>query len=98
MVHGDTATRSALHAAPRDSGADAVIHFAGLAVGESVAQPLAYFDNNVVGTLRLLEAMGACGVRTLVFSSSATVYGEPQRLPLTEDHPLRHQPYGRSKS
>jgi UDP-glucose 4-epimerase len=76
-----------------------VIHCAGLkAVGESVAQPLRYYDNNVVGTLRLLEAMGACGVKTLVFSSSATVYGDPQRLPLTEDHPLSAtNPYGRSK-
>ncbi|MBC7681734.1 MAG: UDP-glucose 4-epimerase GalE, partial [Ferruginibacter sp.] len=54
--------------------------------------------NNVVGTLRLLEAMGDCGVKTLVFSSSATVYGDPQRLPLTEDHPLSAtNPYGRSK-
>jgi UDP-glucose 4-epimerase len=76
-----------------------VIHFAGLkAVGESVTHPLAYYDNNVVGTLRLLEAMGECGVKNLVFSSSATVYGDPQRLPLTEDHPLSAtNPYGRSK-
>jgi UDP-glucose 4-epimerase len=76
-----------------------VIHFAGLkAVGESVEQPLAYYDNNVVGTHRLLNAMNNCGVRRLVFSSSATVYGEPQRLPLTEDHPLSAtNPYGRSK-
>ncbi len=70
-----------------------MIHFAGLkAVGESVAQPLHYYDNNVVGTVRLLEAMGAAGVRKLVFSSSATVYGEPERLPLTEDHPLCRRP------
>ncbi len=83
----------------RESRAEAVIHFAGLkAVGESVQQPLAYYDNNVVGTLRLLEAMRECGVKTLVFSSSATVYGEPQRLPLTEDHPLSAtNPYGRTK-
>ena len=86
-------------AALRESGATAVIHFAGLkAVGESVQQPLAYYDNNVVGSLRLLEAMGECGVKTLVFSSSATVYGDPQRLPLTEDHPLSAtNPYGRTK-
>ena len=86
-------------AALQSSEAIAVIHCAGLkAVGESVAQPLRYYDNNVVGTLRLLEAMGACGVKTLVFSSSATVYGDPQRLPLTEDHPLSAtNPYGRSK-
>ena len=61
-------------------------------------QPLRYYDNNVVGTLRLLEAMDVCGVKTLVFSSSATVYGDPQRLPLTEDHPLSAtNPYGRTK-
>ena len=60
-------------------------------------QPLKYYDNNVAGSLRLLEAMGECGVRTLVFSSSATVYGDPRRLPLTEDHPLSAtNPYGRS--
>jgi UDP-glucose 4-epimerase len=99
LVRGDIRNRVALVAALRESGASAVIHFAGLkAVGESVTQPLAYYDNNVVGTLRLLEAMGECGVKTLVFSSSATVYGDPQRLPLTEDHPLSAtNPYGRSK-
>ena len=77
----------------------AVIHFAGLkAVGESVQTPLAYYDNNVAGTLHLLAAMEACGVRNLIFSSSATVYGEPQFLPLTEDHPLNAvNPYGRTK-
>jgi len=77
----------------------AVIHFAGLkAVGESVAQPLHYYDNNVVGTLCLLRAMQAAAVKTLVFSSSATVYGDPQRLPLTEDHPLSAtNPYGQTK-
>jgi UDP-glucose 4-epimerase len=76
-----------------------VIHFAGLkAVGESVAQPLTYYDNNVVGTVRLLEVMDACGVKTLVFSSSATVYGDPQHLPLTENHPLSAtNPYGKTK-
>lgn len=99
LVRGDIRNRVALVAALRESGASAVIHFAGLkAVGESVTQPLAYYDNNVVGTLRLLEAMGECGVKKLVFSSSATVYGDPQRLPLTEDHPLSAtNPYGRSK-
>ena len=99
LVKGDIRSREALVAALRDSGASAVIHFAGLkAVGESVAQPLAYYDNNVVGTVRLLEAMGECDVKTLVFSSSATVYGDPQRLPLTEDHPLSAtNPYGQTK-
>jgi UDP-glucose 4-epimerase len=99
LVRGDIRDRAALVAALRESGASAVIHFAGLkAVGESVTQPLAYYDNNVVGTLRLIEAMGECGVKTLVFSSSATVYGNPIRLPLTEDHQLSAtNPYGRTK-
>ncbi|MBS1227310.1 MAG: UDP-galactose 4-epimerase [Proteobacteria bacterium] len=99
VVRGDVRDRAALCAALRESRADAVIHFAGLkAVGESVAKPLAYYDVNIAGTLRLLEAMDECGVKTLVFSSSATVYGDPQRLPLTEDHPLSAtNPYGRSK-
>jgi len=99
LIRGDCRDRAALVAALRNSQATAVIHFAGLkAVGESVQQPLSYYDNNVVGSLRLLEAMGECGVKQLVFSSSATVYGDPQRLPLTEDHPLSAtNPYGRSK-
>jgi len=99
VVEGDIRDGAALRRALAASGAAAVIHFAGLkAVGESVDQPLAYYDNNVVGTLRLLEAMREAAVRTLVFSSSATVYGDPQRLPLTEDHPLSAtNPYGRSK-
>ena len=99
LIQGDIRDRAALVAALRESGATAVVHFAGLkAVGESVEQPLAYYDNNVVGTVRLLEAMGECGVKTLVFSSSATVYGDPQRLPITEDHPLSAtNPYGQTK-
>nr|MDP2190824.1 UDP-glucose 4-epimerase GalE [Rhodoferax sp.] len=99
LIQGDVRERAALVAALRDSGATSVIHFAGLkAVGESVQNPLAYYDNNVVGTVRLLEAMIECGVKTLVFSSSATVYGDPQRLPLTEDHPLSAtNPYGQTK-
>lgn len=99
VVQGDIRDRAALVAALKDSAATAVIHFAGLkAVGESVGQPLTYYDNNVLGTLRLLEAMAQCGTRQLVFSSSATVYGDPQRLPLTEDHPLSAtNPYGRTK-
>lgn len=99
LIRGDCRDRAALVDALRQSKAAAVIHFAGLkAVGESVQQPLSYYDNNVVGSLRLLEAMGECGVTQLVFSSSATVYGDPQRLPLTEDHPLSAtNPYGRSK-
>jgi len=80
-------------------GCDSVIHFAGLkAVGESVAKPLEYYDNNVQGTLSLLRAMKINNIKTIVFSSSATVYGNPERLPLTEDHPLRTtNPYGKTK-
>ena len=78
---------------------DAVIHFAGLkAVGESVAQPIRYFDNNVVGSLRLFEAMAEANVKTLVFSSSATVYGDPHAVPICESFPLQAtNPYGRTK-
>lgn len=80
-------------------GCEAVIHFAGLkAVGESVERPLDYYDNNVQGTLCLLRAMQSHGINTIVFSSSATVYGEPDFLPLTEAHPLRTiNPYGQTK-
>ncbi|NIC41413.1 UDP-glucose 4-epimerase GalE [Aquabacterium sp. A08] len=83
----------------RQYNIQAVVHFAGLkAVGESVQQPLAYFNANVSGAISLLEAMQAEGVRKLVFSSSATVYGQPQYLPLDEDHPTGAiNPYGRTK-
>jgi len=78
---------------------EAVIHFAGLkAVGESVAKPLAYYDNNVSGSVALFECAAEAGIRTMVFSSSATVYGEPASVPIREDFPLSaHNPYGRSK-
>lgn len=77
----------------------AVLHFAGLkAVGESTQKPLAYYDNNVHGSVQLLAAMQQAGVKTLVFSSSATVYGDPQHLPLAEDHPRSAtNPYGHTK-
>lgn len=99
LVHGDIRDSTALVTALQSSGASAVIHFAGLkAVGESVQNPLTYYDNNVVGAVRLLQAMLECDVKTLVFSSSATVYGNPQYLPLTEDHPLSAtNPYGQTK-
>ena len=99
VIEGDIRDRAALAAALNSCGATAVIHFAGLkAVGESVEKPLSYYDNNVVGTIRLLEAMVDCGVKTLVFSSSATVYGDPQQLPIPEDHPLSAtNPYGKTK-
>lgn len=78
---------------------EAVIHFAGLkAVGESVEQPLWYYYNNVSGTIQLCDVMQTHGVRNLVFSSSATVYGIPEKLPMTEDALLRTtNPYGRTK-
>ena len=78
---------------------DAVVHFAGLkAVGDSVSTPLAYYDNNVCGTVTLLHAMARHGVDRLVFSSSATVYGEPVNLPIGEDHRLKAtNPYGHTK-
>ena len=99
MIEGDVRDRAALETALRQNRCDAVIHFAGLkAVGESVEKPLVYYENNVAGTLSLLQAMKTAGVTTFVFSSSATVYGEPQRLPLAEDHPLSvTNPYGRTK-
>ena len=99
FIHGDIRDGVLLRRVLRDHAITSVIHLAGLkAVGESVAMPLAYYDNNVVGTLRLAEAMNDCGVHSLVFSSSCTVYGDPQRLPLTESHPLSAtNPYGQTK-
>jgi UDP-glucose 4-epimerase len=99
LVVGDIRDRAALERALGDHGIEAVIHFAGLkAVGEAVANPMIYYDNNVRGTLSLIEAMIACRVKTLVFSSSATVYGEPHDLPLDEAHPTSAtNPYGRTK-
>ena len=78
---------------------DAVMHFAGLkAVGESVEKPLDYYQNNVGGTANLLEEMNRHGVKDIVFSSSCTVYGAPETLPLREDFPLQAMsPYGQTK-
>lgn len=97
LKRADVRDRAALE--PLLRNVEAVVHFAGLkAVGESVEKPLLYYENNVGGTIALLQAMDAQGVRELVFSSSATVYGEPEKLPLTEDHPLRPaNPYGKTK-
>jgi UDP-glucose 4-epimerase len=83
----------------RESRPDAVIHFAGLkSVGESVREPRKYYMNNLVGTLYLTEVMEKHNVKTLVFSSSATVYGDPKSVPITEDFPLSAvNPYGRTK-
>lgn len=76
-----------------------VIHFAGLkAVGESVEKPLEYYHNNVYGTISLLKAMQECNLKNIIFSSSATVYGNPQYVPIKEDHPLAAvNPYGSTK-
>lgn len=98
FIQGDIRDEATLNEAFRHP-IEAVIHFAGLkAVGESVAKPLEYYENNVSGTLALLRAMKRHGVNRLVFSSSATVYGNPASTPITEDFPLSAtNPYGRSK-
>jgi UDP-glucose 4-epimerase len=99
FVQGDIRDTKLLSKTIKDCQIDAIIHFAGLkAVGESVEKPIEYFDNNVGGTISLLRAMQENQVKNLVFSSSATVYGEPQYLPIDEDHPTSAtNPYGRTK-
>lgn len=99
FVKGDVRDAAFLSDVFKNRAIDGVMHFAGLkAVGESVEKPLAYYDNNVNGSVQLLRAMGAAKVKTFVFSSSATVYGDPQILPLTEDHPRSAtNPYGHTK-
>jgi UDP-glucose 4-epimerase len=99
FVEADVRDREAMRALFANHHFNAVIHFAGLkAVGESVGQPLRYYDNNIHGSLVLFEAMAEAGVKTLVFSSSATVYGDPHAVPIDEDFPLSAtNPYGRSK-
>lgn len=99
FIEGDVRDAATLDRLFADHVIDAVIHFAGLkAVGESVEIPLSYYDNNVTGTLTLLAAMRRHSVTSLVFSSSATVYGDPHQVPITEDFPLSAtNPYGRSK-
>lgn len=99
LIEGDIRDRKLLARLFNDHQFSAVIHFAGLkAVGESVALPLMYYDNNVLGSLILIESMAIAGVKNLVFSSSATVYGDPESLPIRENAPLRAtNPYGQSK-
>lgn len=99
FVQGDVQDISLLKATMQNHKIDAVIHFAGLkAVGESVAMPLSYYENNVQGTLSLLRAMSEQSVKNIIFSSSATVYGDPKYLPIDENHPLLPtNPYGRTK-
>src|SRR5690554_3311493 len=99
FIHGDIRDPAVLQHIFQTYEITAVLHFAGLkAVGESVAEPLRYYDNNIVGTVRLLEAMERHNCRRLVFSSSATVYGDPASVPIQEHFPLSAtNPYGRSK-
>ncbi|MEI6860109.1 MAG: UDP-glucose 4-epimerase GalE [Shewanella sp.] len=99
FYQGDVLNKVFLQKVFSDHKIQSVIHFAGLkAVGESVAQPLRYYENNVTGTLVLCEVMATNDVKNLVFSSSATVYGDPASLPITEDFPTgATNPYGQSK-
>ncbi|MGB0662174.1 MAG: UDP-glucose 4-epimerase GalE [Pontibacterium sp.] len=99
VVEGDIRDEATLEALFSAHSIDAVIHFAGLkAVGESVQMPIEYYQNNVEGTLKLVDAMRHAGCFNLVFSSSATVYGDPETIPITEASPLSAtNPYGRSK-
>lgn len=100
FIQGDVRDRPLLDRIFAQHEIDGVVHFAGLkAVGESVREPLAYYDNNVGGTLTLCQAMAQADVRRLVFSSSATVYGNPARMPIDETCPTGRptNPYGRSK-
>ena len=99
FIQADVRDSAALDRIFAEHRIDGVIHFAGLkAVGESVAQPLRYFDNNIGSTLALLQAMDRAGVRRIVFSSSATVYGDPDQVPITESSRLQvTNPYGRTK-
>ncbi|ART81769.1 UDP-glucose 4-epimerase GalE [Oceanisphaera profunda] len=100
FIEGDIRDAALLDTLFSEHNIDAVVHFAGLkAVGESIEQPLRYYDNNVNGTLVLVNAMQKAGVFKLVFSSSATVYGEPQQMPITEDFAVggTTNPYGTSK-
>ncbi|MGY2461632.1 UDP-glucose 4-epimerase GalE [Vreelandella sulfidaeris] len=100
LVEGDIRDRVLLDRIFSEHSIEAVMHFAGLkAVGESVQKPLVYYENNVAGSVTLCQAMQAAGVYRLVFSSSATVYGEPPKMPIHEDFPtgVPTNPYGRSK-
>jgi len=99
FVEGDVRDRERLQQTFADHSIESVIHFAGLkAVGESVSMPLEYYDNNIHGTLVLCAAMREAGIKKIVFSSSATVYGDPHTVPIQEHFPLSvTNPYGRSK-
>lgn len=97
----DLLDKAGLISVLKKEGGDCVIHFAGLkAVGESVKKPYMYYNNNLVGTLNLVDAMSGCGIKNIIFSSSATVYGSPKKVPITEDCPKGEctNPYGQTKS
>jgi UDP-glucose 4-epimerase len=98
-IDGDVRDTALVKKALQEYGVEVVIHLAGLkAVGESVKTPLNYYENNVHGTLSLLRAMDEADVNNMIFSSSATVYGDPQYLPIDENHPVAPtNPYGRTK-
>lgn len=100
FYQGDILNKALLQKIFSENTIDSVIHFAGLkAVGESVSQPLRYYENNVTGTITLCQIMAEFNVKKIVFSSSATVYGDPSSLPITEDFPTGNttNPYGQSK-
>lgn len=99
FINVDISDKERLTEVVKGAGFDSVIHFAALkAVGESVALPLKYYTNNITGTLVLCEVMQEQGIKNIVFSSSATVYGDPHTVPITEDFPLQAtNPYGRTK-
>src|SRR5271168_3719588 len=99
LIEADIRDTQTVTAALKEYKIDAVIHFAALkAVGESEADPLLYYDMNIIGTIRLLQAMQASNVKRIVFSSSATVYGQPDASPILEDAPTRVENiYGRTK-
>ena len=99
FINGDIRDIKNLSNALLSNNCDSVIHFAGLkAVGESTKDPIKYYENNVIGTINLLQAMKKVNVKRLIFSSSATVYGKPKYLPLDEDHKLSpNNPYGKTK-
>lgn len=100
FLQADVRDRAALREVFRAHAIDSVIHFAGLkSVGESVQQPLRYYDNNLCGTVALCEVMAEFGLRNIIFSSSATVYGDPHAVPIHEDFPVggTTNPYGTSK-
>jgi UDP-glucose 4-epimerase len=99
LIEGDIRDTTALQKVFDTYDIEAVIHFAGLkAVGESVEKPLKYYDNNIVGTIKLCEVMAKNNCKSIIFSSSATVYGDPHTTPIKEDFPTSAtNPYGRSK-